>query len=98
MSLETIKNNKNVLMGTGVVGVILYILLQFGLVGSNSQFEKIGKDMVDNKISAESRFSRLETKYDYLEKQVAEITRLIEKNHSEIKADLKEIKSDLKGK
>jgi hypothetical protein len=94
--MDTIKNNKTVLLSSGAIGVILYILFQFGLIGDNTQFEKIKKDMFDNRVVYESRFSRLETKYDFLEKQMIEIAKLIEKNHNEIKADLKEIKADLK--
>jgi hypothetical protein len=94
--MDTIKNNKTVLLSSGAIGVILYVLFQFGLIGNNSQFEKITKEMVSNQIVSESRFSKLETKYEFLEKQMIEIAKLIEKNHNEIKADLKEIKADLK--
>lgn len=79
-----------------VISVVVFVLLQFGIIGQNNQLEILGNRMSAVTLSNESRFTKLETRQDYMDQQITELIRMVERNQTEIKNELKEIKQELK--
>jgi hypothetical protein len=100
---DKIKDGSVWVSSGAIISIVVFILLQFGLIGkSNANVEsiqdlpKLITTIHDNSLSNEARFSKIETRQEFYEKQITDLIRIVDRNQQEIKLELKEIKTELK--
>jgi predicted PurR-regulated permease PerM len=81
-----------------VISIVLFVLLQFGIIGKNNQIEELANKMTQIALSNENRVTKLETRQDYMDQQISSLIKMIERHQIEIKQDLRDIKIEIKGK